>query len=225
MHFSWCLRGRVKICGLHITQDLVFIVRKAAEEESQAYFHNGSGPAKAVSPAEHIDSCHFNFTGELYWVNDQAHDGEHSWRNKTNKKRIKLTLITLPVSIIPVAKSNHILEDLEIDPLPWQILHSFSLRVQLHTGIEPSIEAAGRNASSSMDIPAQVKLCFTYFLTSHKKQASNPSYEVEPKRINGKCYDGQSKTDDEEYKSNKVCGSCSSSPSWNQKEGKLEKIN
>lgn len=111
IHFSWCLWGRVKICGLHITQDLVFIVRKAAEEESQAYFHNGSGPAKAVGPAEHIDSCHFNFTGELYWVNDQAHDGEHS---------------------------------------------------------------------------------------SNKKQASNPSYEVEPKRINSKRYDGQSKTDDEE---------------------------
>lgn len=60
--FSWCLRGRVKICGLHITQDLIFIVRKAAEEESQAYFHNGGGPAKAVGPAEHIDSRHFNFS-------------------------------------------------------------------------------------------------------------------------------------------------------------------
>lgn len=108
-HFSWCLWGRVKICGLHITQDLIFIVRKAAEEESQAYFHNGGGPAKAVGPAEHIDSCHFNFSRELYWINDEAHDGEHS---------------------------------------------------------------------------------------SDKKQASNPAYEVEPKCVNGKCYDGQSKTDD-----------------------------
>lgn len=108
-HFSWCLRGRVKICGLHITQDLIFIVRKAAEEESQAYFHNGGGPAKAVGPTEHIDSCHFNFSRELYWINDEAHDGEHS---------------------------------------------------------------------------------------SDKKQASNPAYEVEAKCVNGKCYDGQSKTDD-----------------------------
>lgn len=78
IRFSSCLRGRVKICGLHITQDLIFVVRKAAEEESQTYFHDGCGPAKAVGPAEHIDSCHFNFSGELYWINDQAHDGEHS---------------------------------------------------------------------------------------------------------------------------------------------------
>jgi len=61
-HFSWCLWGRVKICGLHITQDLIFIVRKAAEEESQAYFHDGGGPAKAIGPAEHVDSCQFHLT-------------------------------------------------------------------------------------------------------------------------------------------------------------------
>lgn len=126
MRFSWCLWGRVKICGLHITQDLIFIVRKAAEEESQAYFHNGSGPAKAIGPAEHIDSRHFNFSRELYWINNQAHDGEYS---------------------------------------------------------------------------------------SNKKQASNPAYEVESKCVNGKCYDGQSKTDDQKYKANQVCGSSSSSPS------------
>ena len=77
----------------------------------------------------------------------------------------------------------------------WKTLHSFSVssRAQRH---RTGIESADGNASSSMDIHAQAKLDFIDCLTSDKKQASNPSYEVEPKCVNGKCYDGQSKTDD-----------------------------
>lgn len=145
---------------------------------------------------------------------------ENTAEETGGKKWIKLTPITPLTSIIVAAKSTHVLEDLEIDPLPWQILCYFSLRLQMHTDREVSIEADKENTSSS--ISAWAKLCFTYCLTSNKKQASNPSYEVEPKCINGKRYDGQSKTDDKEYEANKVCGSCSSSPSWNQKESILE---
>lgn len=109
----------------------------------------------------------------------------------------KLTPTMLPDSIIPVAAPTHILEDLKIDPLPWQTLYyNFSLRVQVCSGKGLGIDSAEGNTSSSMDIPAQAKLDFIYCLTSNKKQASNPTYEVEPKCVNGKCYDGQSKTDD-----------------------------
>lgn len=62
----------------------------------------------------------------------------------------------------------------------------------MHTGEDLDIESSEGHTSSSMD-----KLNFIYCLTSNKKQASNPTYEVEPKCVNGKGYDGQSKTDDE----------------------------
>lgn len=48
-----------------------------------------------------------------------------------------------------------------------------------------------------MDMFAQAKLDSTCCLTSHEKQASNPTDEVEAKCVNGKCYDGQCKTDDQ----------------------------
>lgn len=124
-HFSCCLWGRVKIRGLHVTQDLIFIVRKAAEEKSQAYFHNGGGPGKAVGPAEHIDSRHWNISWELHWVNDQAHDGEHGWRNGREQNVFKLTPMTSPASIIPVAKPIRVLEDLKNNPLLWQTLYYY----------------------------------------------------------------------------------------------------
>lgn len=41
------------------------------------------------------------------------------------------------------------------------------------------------------------KVDSTSCLTSHEQQASNATNEVEPKRVNGKRYDGQCKTDDQ----------------------------
>lgn len=66
----------------------------------------------------------------------------------------------------------------------------------MHTGKDSDIESAEGNTSSSMDNPAQAEFDSIYCLTSDKKQASNPTYEVESKCVNGKRYDGQSKTDD-----------------------------
>lgn len=68
----------------------------------------------------------------------------------------------------------------------------------MHTGRDLGIESAEEKISSSMDVSAQAKLNSTCCLTSHEKQASNPTDEVEPKGVNGKCYDGQGKTDDQE---------------------------